>query len=113
MGEQLALQVIDESMTGKTCPVVTVVTGSGLRRVGEQEHDAQRGQLALDRRPQPEQVGDGDTPVVYPETYAIRMGMGRKQNVDHVPESNRERERKGKLANAHQGGTHNQLRVRL
>src|SRR5215469_16965681 len=56
MGEQLALQIVDESMTGKTRPVVAVVAGRGLRREGERE---------------------------------------------------------GELADAHQGGTHNQLRVRL
>src|SRR5262245_41168722 len=96
MGEQLALQIVDESMTGEARPVVAVVAGCGLRGVCEQEHDAQGCELALDRRPQPEQVGDGDTPVVDFETDAVRMGMSGKQDIDHVAESNRESERKGK-----------------
>src|SRR6516164_6738618 len=113
MGEQFALQVVDESMTGKARPVVAVIAGCSLGCVCKQEHAAQCGKLALDRRPQPEQVGNGDTPVVDFEADTIRMGMSRKQDIDHVSESDREGERKGKLADAHQGGTPNQLRVRL
>src|SRR5215472_13664492 len=103
MGEQLALQIVDESVAGKARPVVAIVAGRGLRRVGEQEDDAQRGKPALDRRPQTEQVANGDTPVIDFEADTIRMRMSRKQDVDHVAESNREGERKRKLADAHQG----------
>src|SRR5215471_12472695 len=113
MGEQPALQIVDQSMTGESRPVVPVVAGGGLRPVGEQEHDAQRGELALDRRSEPEQVCDGGTPVVDSEIDAIRLWMSGKQDVNYVSESNWERERKGKLADAHQRSTRNQLRVRL